>query len=106
VLKRDAGTLTLKSRSIGFTPQAVGRDTVAAFVGEGEFTLTPVMQLERTHLKSLTEQESVKESFDRALFCFTDDTGKEIRGQAKTKTDAAKLGDMLRDFRKRHMCPN
>jgi hypothetical protein len=101
VLKRDIGTLTLKSGSIGFTPQAMGRDTVAVFVGEGEFTLAPAMQLEKTYLKTLTEQDSVKESFDRALLYFTDDAGKEIRGQAKTKAETAKLAEILSDFRKR-----
>jgi hypothetical protein len=41
VLKRDAGTLTLKSGSIGFTPQALGRDTVAVFVGEANLRSRP-----------------------------------------------------------------
>jgi hypothetical protein len=79
VLRRDAGVLTLKSGTIGFTAPAMGRDTVAVFSGDAEFTLTPVTPMEKTYLKSLTEQESIKESFDRALFCFTDETGKEIR---------------------------
>src|SRR5262249_15411291 len=94
-------TLTLKSGTIGFTAQALGHDTVAVFAGEGEFTLTPVMAIEKNYLKALTDQESVKETFDRALFCFTDDTGKEIRAQAKTKADSGKLNDVLHDFRKR-----
>lgn len=101
VLHRDAGTLTLKSGSIGFTAPAQGRDTVAVFSGEAEFTLTPAAAIKKNYLKSLTEQDSVKESFDRALFTFTDDTGKEVRSQAKTKTDPAKLNDILHDFRKR-----
>jgi hypothetical protein len=95
VLKRDVGTLTLKSGTIAFTPQTQGRDTVAVFSGEGEFTLTPAFALETNYLKSLTGEESVKETFDRAMLCFTDATGKEIRGQAKTKAEAAKLGDIL-----------
>jgi hypothetical protein len=101
VLHRDAGTLTLKSGSIGFTAPVEGRDTVAVFSGEAEFTLVPGSDMEKTYLKSLTEQESVKETFDRALLCFTDETGKEIRGQAKTKADAARLNDILHDYRKR-----
>src|SRR5690348_9304768 len=70
VLKRDVGTLTLKSGTIGFTAPVEGRDTLAVFVGEGEFTLTPATPIEKAYLKSLTEQDSVKENFDRALFCF------------------------------------
>lgn len=101
VLHRDAGTLTLKSGTIGLTAPAGGRDTVAVFVGEGEFTLAPATAIEKNYLKTLNEQDSVKETFDRAIFCFTDETGKEIRGQAKAKGDAAKLQETLRDFRKR-----
>jgi hypothetical protein len=101
VLHRDVGTLTLKSGSIGFTAPVQGRDTVAVFSGEAELTLTPATAIEKNYLKSVTDQESVKETFDRALFCFTDETGKEIRGQAKTKSDVGKLNDILRDHRKR-----
>jgi hypothetical protein len=75
VLHRDAGTLTLKSGSIGLTAPVEGRDTVAVFSGEAEFTLTPVSVIEKNYLQSVTDQESVRETFDRALFCFTDDTG-------------------------------
>lgn len=101
VLRRDAGVLTLKSGTIGFTAPAMGRDTVAVFSGDAEFTLTPVTPMEKSYLKSLTEQESIKESFDRALFCFTDDTGKEIRAQAKPRAAAdARLADILSDYRK------
>ena len=101
VLHRDAGVLTLKSGVIGFTAPAMGRDTVAVFVGEGEFAFTPGPAVEKNYLKSLTQQETVLEPFDRAMLCFTDDTGKEIRGQAKTKGAEPKLAETLRDYRKR-----
>jgi hypothetical protein len=101
VLRHDVGTLTLKNGVIGLTAPVKGRDTVAVFSGEAEFTLTPATALEKTYLKNLTEQESVKESFDRALFCFTDDTGKEIRSQAKTRPVDPKLTDILGDYRRR-----
>jgi hypothetical protein len=101
VLRRDVGTLTLKNGVIGLTAPVKGRDTIAVFSGEAEFTLTPATAIEKSYLKSLTEQESVKESFDRALFCFTDDTGKEIRSQAKTRPADPKLSDILGDYRRR-----
>ncbi len=99
VLHRDAGTLTLKTGTIAFTQPAMGRETVAVFVGEGEFTFTPAPATERDYLKSLTSQESVLESFDRALFCFSDDTGKEVRSQAKPRAADARAADILRDYR-------
>src|SRR5262245_3081693 len=101
VIQRDVGTVTLKGGTIAFTAPALDRDTVAVFQGEGEFTLKPAIIMERNYLKSLTDQESIKEPFDRAVFCFTDGTGKEIRSQAKTKLSDTKLADLLRDFRKR-----
>ncbi len=101
VLHRDAGTLTLKTGVIALTPQAMGRDTLAVFVGEGEFSLIPASGIEKSYLRSLTDQESFKDTFDRALFCFTDDTGKEIREQARTAASGAKTGDTLQDFRKK-----
>jgi hypothetical protein len=100
VLHRDTGTLTLKSGSIGFTAPAEGRDTVAVFSGEAEFTLAPAMPIEKNYLKSITDQETVKEAFDRAISCFTDDTGKEIRSLAKAKAEVGKLQEILRDYRK------
>jgi hypothetical protein len=100
VLHRDNGVLTLKSGSIGFTPQVAGRDTMAVFVGEGEFAFDPALPVEKAHLKIVTDQDTLRESFDRALICFSDDTGKEIRGQTKTPRPDAKLADALRDYRK------
>src|ERR1035437_2719539 len=64
VLKRDAGVLTLKSGAIAFTAPALGRDTVAVFVGEGEFTFTPQSLVDKNYMRSLTQQESVTEVFD------------------------------------------
>src|SRR5271157_1698106 len=100
VLHRDNGVVTLKSGSIGFTPQVAGRDTLAVFVGEGEFAFDPVLPVEKAHLKIVTGEETVREPFDRALFCFSDDTGKEICGQTRTPKPDAKLADALHDYRK------
>src|SRR5262249_43475515 len=51
VLRRDAGVITLKSGTIGFTAPTLNRDTVAVFQGEGEFTLDPVVIIEKDYLK-------------------------------------------------------
>jgi hypothetical protein len=100
VLKRDAGVLTLKSGAIGLVAPAMGRDTVAVFVGEGEFDFTPQSPVDRNYMKSLTGQEAVAEQFDRALFAFSDETGKEIRASAKTPSSDARLAEALHNFRK------
>src|ERR1700678_1233873 len=69
VLKRDNGVITLKSGVIGFTPKTMGRDTVAAFSGEGTFLFQPVSPIEKNRLTSITgaPANSVIETFDRAL---------------------------------------
>jgi hypothetical protein len=100
VIRRDAGVFTLKSGAVGLTAPQIGRDTVAVFSGEGEFVFTPALGVEAAYLKSLTNKVSVQERFDRALFCFTDGTGKELRGHARPGGDA-KLDEILRDYRKR-----
>jgi hypothetical protein len=102
VLRRDAGVLTLKSGMIGFTPQTLGRDTVAVFAGEGEFAFVPASRVDREYMRSLTGQDSVSESFDHALFCFSDETGKEIRLQGKPRAADPKAQDILREYR-RHL---
>jgi hypothetical protein len=99
-IKRDAGVLTLKTGAIAFTAPALGRDTVAVFVGEGEFRFTAISAIDRSYMTSLTGQDSVSEQFDRALFCFSDDTGKEIRASAKTHSNDPKLADVLKEYRK------
>jgi hypothetical protein len=101
VIKRDSGVLTLKSGAIALTAPALGRDTVAVFSGEGEFTFTPQSPVDRNYMRSLTGQDTVSETFDRALFCFSDDTGKEIRASAKTPAADPKLAEILHDYRKR-----
>src|ERR1035438_3094579 len=100
VVTFTVGDNTLKSGSIAFTPQLAGRDTIAVFVGEGEFVFDPVLPTEKAHLKILTDQEAVRELFDRALLCFSDDSGKEIRAQAKTPKADPKSAEVLRDYRK------
>ena len=102
VLKRDNGAITLKSGVIGFTPKTMGRDTVAVFSGEGAFLFQPISPIEKNRLESITggNGNTVVETFDRALFCFTDHTGDEIRGQAHAVPANAKLSDDLREFRK------
>ena len=99
VIHRDIGVLTLKSGTVGLTAPQLGRDTIAVFSGDGEFTFTPGTGVESIYLKSITGKESIQERFDRALFCFTDDTGKELRGRSKSPGDA-KLDEILRDYRK------
>ena len=100
-LKRDAGTITLRSGSVSFLPPVMGRVVRAVFVGDGQFTLAPAMALERDYLRRITEKETVDEEFEKAVFCFTDETFEEIKRQAKAGNDGGRARDVLSDFHKR-----
>ncbi len=101
VLHRDSATLRLKSGALAFTAPVMGRDTVAVFSGEGELVFDPVPAVEKNYLKSITGEESLDETFDRALLCFTDHTGDEIRRQTKPGPEQPRLADILKEYRRR-----
>jgi hypothetical protein len=97
-LKRDAGVLNLQSGSISFLPAVMDRVTMGIFVGKGEFTLTPAPGLERDYLRFIAERESVSESFEKAVFCFTDDTYHEVKRQAQAGPGESRAKSALDDF--------
>ncbi len=100
-LKRDVGTLTLRNGRISFLTPVLGRVTMAVFMGEGEFTLTPTLNLERDYLRLITDKDTVNEPFDRLVLCFTDETYQEIKRQAQAISLDASANDVLREFRNR-----
>ena len=74
---------------------------MAAFRGEGEFALEPALLLERSHLRLITGNETIHESFDRLVLCFTDDTYQEIKRQSDKGPDEPPERDILNDFHHR-----
>jgi carboxypeptidase family protein/peptidase M1-like protein len=100
-LKRDVGTLTLRSGHVSFLPPVMGRIVRAVFVGDGQLTLTPALPLERGYLRLITEKDTVDEAFDKAVLCFTDDTFEEIKRQAQLGGEEPRARDVLGDFHKR-----
>jgi hypothetical protein len=100
-LKRDVGTLTLRSGQISFLAPVLNRTVVGVFVGEGEFTLTPAFPLERSYLISITGKETFAEPFNRVALCFTDATYDEIKKQAQPGAADPRAAETLSDFRKR-----
>ncbi|HXG67612.1 MAG TPA: carboxypeptidase regulatory-like domain-containing protein [Blastocatellia bacterium] len=98
VLKRDVGVITLRSGRISFLPRVLERVTKAVFIGEGEFALTPAIPIERNYLRMIAEKDAVSETFDKAVFCFTDATYDEIKRQAQPAADQPGALDHLRNF--------
>ncbi len=101
-IKRDVGTFTLKSGRISFLPPVLNRVTVGVFVGEGEFTLDPLLFIEREYMKMVTEKETLTEPFTRLVLVFSDNTYNDIKqqGQAAGAADNALL-DALKDIQSR-----
>ena len=101
-LKRDVGTFTLKSGRISFLPPVLNRVAVGVFVGEGEFTLDPLLFIEREYMKMVTEKETLTESFTRLVLVFSDSTYNDIKqqGQAGGAADNQLL-DALKDLQNR-----
>lgn len=100
-LARDVGTILLRSGHVSFLPPVLGRVVKAVFVGDGQFTLTPATGIEAGYLRMITEKDSVDEAFEKAVFCFTDETFEEIKRQAQSGGEDPRARDVLGDFYKR-----
>ncbi len=101
-LKRDAGTITLKTGRISFIAPVLNRVAIGVFVGEGEFSLEPALYVEREYMKVIMEKEIYTEAFSRLILVFSDATYDEIKkqGQAGGAADNQIL-DALRDWQNR-----
>src|SRR5262245_30755900 len=100
-LKRDVGAITLRSGRVSFLAPVLGKVAIGVFTGDGEFTLTPIIDIEKRYLKQITEKDTVVEPFDRLVLYFTDDTWQAIKSAGKESAPDPRMRDTLRDFRNR-----
>jgi hypothetical protein len=100
-LKRDVGAFKLTSGRVSFLPPVLGRTAIGVFTGEGEFTLTPIIDLDKNYLKLLTDKDTVVEAFDRMVICFSDNAYQEIKAAGKAGSPDTRALDTLKDFRNR-----
>lgn len=100
-LKRDVGTLMLRSGQISFLTPVLNRTVTGLFTGEGEFSLTPAFILEQNYLAAITGKDTLTEPFNRMVLCFTDETYAEIKKQAQPSGADGRAADLLNDFHKR-----
>lgn len=77
-LTRDAGVFTL-SGTVSFLEPVEGKVTGAVFSGQGTFTLTPPIAVEKRNLAILTKEEKITEDFSDLVLRFTDNTYDELK---------------------------
>ena len=85
VLQKDSAYFSFKSGAIYFIKPVEGKITGAVFIGNGEFGLTPPVEVERTHLRIFAGTHTIKESFDTLTIFFTDDTYDAIKSSPNAK---------------------
>ncbi|MCW5968100.1 MAG: carboxypeptidase regulatory-like domain-containing protein [Blastocatellales bacterium] len=100
-LKRDVGTIALRSGTVTFLAPVLERTAIGVFAGDGELTLTPAVWTEKNYMRFLTGKDSFAESFDRMVLVFSDDTFEEIKKSGAKVETPARAADVLRDHQKR-----
>ena len=100
-LKRDVGTITLKSGIVTFLAPAAGRVTSAVFIGEGRFQMVPTAPLEVQYVQKLGGRSVIDEEFGSAMFLFTDATYDEIKKDGFKAPSDGGAANTLKDFRSR-----
>lgn len=100
-IKKDNVTIVLKQGTVFLAKPIAGEVTGAAFVGEGEISMTPPNRTERYMLKKHSGSETLKEPFSEAVFRFSDGTHRAIIGAGRRGDDgtaqAAAAGAAFRD---------
>ena len=98
VLAKDAAAFTLTGTVYLLAP-VQGRVTGAVFIGRGSMAYTPPVASERRMLTIFTKGEPFNETFERAVFRFTDDTAERIKSGATpiTSAQANQAQDALKD---------
>ena len=102
VLKKDAATFTLKSGELYFLAPVEDRTTGAVFLGDGELTLTPPTDSEKTSLAIFVDDKTLTEQFNQLVLRFTDKTFEEIKASPNVSpnpagSQAAKARDAYRE---------
>src|SRR5207249_1462287 len=78
-LRRDAISITLNRGAIAFLEPVMGKVTGAVFIGSGEVVTIPPDAIEKQQVYKFTGSPVLTETFQTALFRFTDATFEEIR---------------------------
>lgn len=93
-IKRDAGSFRLNGK-VSFAAPVAGKVMLGVFTGRGEFIIEPALPWERRNLLLHINEPSVTESFDAAVFRFSDATYEEIKAAGQPSTVDSQSGSAL-----------
>ncbi|OLC53418.1 MAG: hypothetical protein AUH92_06140 [Acidobacteria bacterium 13_1_40CM_4_69_4] len=99
-IKKDSMTLLLKQGTVFLMQPIGGEVTGAAFIGDGEASMTPPSRTQRFMLNKYSGAETLKEPFTEAVFRFCDGTDRTIRALGKpapASGEAARASQILAD---------
>lgn len=89
ILKRDVATLELIDGYLHLLQPIDGRTVGAVFVGQGRFSLTPPISVERDQLKRFYDVDSLARDIKTAVLFFTDETAEELSSALTWETRPA-----------------
>lgn len=81
ILTRDIATITFKNGTLHFLAPVEGRVVGAVFIGEGEFRIAPVLEVEQRQLRILSGGPTLTDTFSGMVLRFTDGTYDELKGK-------------------------
>ena len=101
-LKKDAADILLTSGEIYFLKSVQGKIVGAVFLGDGRFSLTPPVEVEKKHISIFTGSNDINENFDKLVMFFTDKTFDEIKQSPNAQmatggSQAGKARDVYRE---------
>ena len=86
-LTMDVGTFELKSGTITFLQLINQYQTGAVFIGQGHFTLKPLVHVDKQEMTRRTGQETAEEDFSEAVFRFTGGLYPQFAGVTGSKVE-------------------
>src|SRR5665213_1748193 len=98
-LTRDKGSITLKNGQLAFVKAGTDRPAIAVFTGDGVFRLKPLLPMDVRYLTKVSGSPDMEESFDSAVFYFTDSTYEEIKKQASAMPVDPRAAQVLKSLR-------
>jgi hypothetical protein len=97
-LRRDAVTIALNRGLIAFLEPVNGKITGAVFIGNGEVVALPPDSIEKQQIYKFTGLPILNQSFENAVFHFTDGTAEEIKAEVRQHADEEVTPDDVAEF--------